>query len=175
MAKRIAAIWAEDKKGLIGVEGHLPWQLPAELAHFKATTMDAALLMGRKTFDGMNRRLLPGRTSIVLTRDKAVTAESLGFSTDALQILHSREEVLNWYAGQERSLFVIGGAEMFRLFAADIEELYQTVVDGEFVGDTQMPELTEFAVRRQLSAEDYSADDKNSHAFTVYHYQLLEK
>ena len=48
----IAGIWAEDAQGLIGVNGTLPWSLPAELRHFKATTMGQAILMGRKTFDG---------------------------------------------------------------------------------------------------------------------------
>ncbi|WP_019793795.1 dihydrofolate reductase, partial [Streptococcus sobrinus] len=59
-AKQIIAIWAQDQAGLIGANQTMPWHLPAELAHFKKTTMGQAILMGRKTFDGMGRRTLPG-------------------------------------------------------------------------------------------------------------------
>ena len=69
MTKKLIAIWAEDDNHLIGVNERLPWRLPKELQHFKETTMGQALLMGRVTFDGMNRRILPGRETLILTRD----------------------------------------------------------------------------------------------------------
>ena len=53
------------KKGVIGKEDRLPWHLPAELKHFKETTLNHAILMGRVTFDGMGRRLLPGRETLI--------------------------------------------------------------------------------------------------------------
>ena len=55
MTKKIVAIWAQDEKGVIGKEDRLPWHLPAELKHFKETTLNHAILMGRVTFDGMGR------------------------------------------------------------------------------------------------------------------------
>jgi len=61
MTKKIVAIWAQDEEGVIGKDNRLPWHLPAELQHFKETTLNHAILMGRVTFDGMGRRLLPKR------------------------------------------------------------------------------------------------------------------
>lgn len=163
MAKKIAAIWAEDKNGLIGTEGRLPWHLPAELQHFKEVTVGQVVLMGRKTFDGMNQRALPERTTLVLTRDTSV---AIGNVT----ILNSREEALNWYKAQERDLYIIGGSEIFKLFSEDITEFYQTVVDGEFIGDTYMPPLLDIADAEKISSFMHSADEKNPYAFTINHY-----
>ena len=69
MTKKIAAIWAQDQNGLIGKDQSLPWHLPAELKHFKEITTGHAILMGRVTFDGMHRRVLPNRQTLILTRD----------------------------------------------------------------------------------------------------------
>src|SRR5699024_11588003 len=85
MTKQLIAIWAEDENHLIGVDGGLPWHLPKELKHFKETTMGQALLMGRVTFDGMGRRVLPGRDTLVLTRDKT-------YQADGVTVVHSRSE-----------------------------------------------------------------------------------
>lgn len=52
MTKKIVAIWAQDEEGVIGKDNRLPWHLPAELQHFKETTLNHAILMGRVTFDG---------------------------------------------------------------------------------------------------------------------------
>lgn len=67
MTKKIVAIWAQDEEGVIGKDNRLPWHLPAELQHFKETTLNHAILMGRVTFDGMGRRLLPKRETLILT------------------------------------------------------------------------------------------------------------
>ena len=69
MTKKIVAIWAQDEDGVIGKDNRLPWHLPAELQHFKETTLNHAILMGRVTFDGMGRRLLPKRETLILTRN----------------------------------------------------------------------------------------------------------
>lgn len=69
--KKIIGIWAQTENGIIGKDQVMPWHLPAELQHFKETTMGQAILMGRVTFDGMKKRVLPGRTSIILTQDQA--------------------------------------------------------------------------------------------------------
>ena len=90
MTKKIVAIWAEDENHLIGVNDGLPWRLPKELKHFKETTMGQALLMGRVTFDGMKRRILPGRETLILTRDKA-------FEADGVTVVHDMDQVFEWF------------------------------------------------------------------------------
>lgn len=163
MTKKIAAIWAEDKNGLIGLDDHLPWHLPAELQHFKETTLNQVILMGRKTFDGMQRRVLPHRVTIVLTSNQL-------FTSDDVVVLHSREETLRWYESQDKDLYIIGGREIFKLFANDITEFYQTVVDGEFIGNIYMPEISSFVNTKKISSVVHFADEKNPCAFTVNHY-----
>lgn len=124
----IIGIWAEDEQGLIGQNEKMPWHLPAEQQHFKKTTMGQAILMGRKTFDGMQKRVLPGRISIVLTRDQNYR------STDEhVLIMHSLEEVLKWYRNQEKDLFITGGAEILALFEKELEILYRTLYMVSFL------------------------------------------
>ena len=97
MTKKIVAIWAQDEKGVIGKEDRLPWHLPAELKHFKETTLNHAILMGRVTFDGMGRRLLPGRETLILTRNPEESIEG------AL-VFQNVEDVLEWYHHQGKNL-----------------------------------------------------------------------
>ena len=79
--KKIIGIWAQTENGIIGKDQVMPWHLPAELQHFKETTMGQAILMGRVTFDGMKKRVLPGRTSIILTQDQAYDPEMMLYSS----------------------------------------------------------------------------------------------
>ena len=95
MSKQIIAIWAEARNHVIGKNHTMPWHLPAELAHFKKTTMGSAILMGRVTFDGMNRRCLPGRETLILTRDK-------DFDCEEVTTVTSVEEALAWFEQQIR-------------------------------------------------------------------------
>ncbi|GAB2024622.1 dihydrofolate reductase [Lactovum odontotermitis] len=162
--KKICGIWAESQNGVIGIDGKLPWRLPKELQHFKETTMGAALLSGRKTFDGINHRLLPGRETLILSRDK-----NLHF--DGVTVLHSREEVLNWFAAQDKDLFVQGGAQLFSLFAQDFDVLYRTVIDGEFAGDTYFPADFPFDKFEKISETRVEADEKNPQVFTIIIYK----
>ena len=87
----------------------MPWHLPAELAHFKKTTMGSAILMGRVTFDGMNRRCLPGRETLILTRDK-------DFSCEGVRVVTSVEEALSWFEQQDKDLYIAGGAGVYKAF-----------------------------------------------------------
>ncbi|MGO2939123.1 MAG: dihydrofolate reductase [Pseudolactococcus laudensis] len=167
----IAGIWAEDAQGLIGSNGILPWFLPSELQHFKLTTMGQVILMGRKTFEGMHKRVLPGRTTIVMTRD-----ETYKVADEAVLVFHSLEAVLNWYHGQEpesaKDLYITGGAEMFIAFKDSFEQLYRTIIAGEFEGDTYFPKALEMTNFKEVSSVTHPADEKNDYAFTVKRYEI---
>ena len=108
MTKKIIAIWAQDEKGVIGKEDRLPWHLPAELQHFKETTLNHAILMGRVTFDGMGRRLLPKRQTLILTRNSEEVI-------DGALVFQDVESVLAWYQSQEKNLYIIGGKQISHL------------------------------------------------------------
>lgn len=162
MTKKIIGIWAQDQAGLIGRDGRLPWRLPKELQHFKETTMGQVLLMGRVTFDGMNRRLLPGRETLILSREP-------GLEGEAVQTLSSPEEVLAWFAQQDKDLYIAGGARVYQAFAPHYDRLIQTRVEGEFAGDTYFPDL-DFSAFEKTSVRYFEADEKNPYAFTVTTY-----
>ncbi|MGQ7338243.1 dihydrofolate reductase [Streptococcus suis] len=170
MTKKIVAIWAQDENGLIGKGDRLPWYLPADWAHFKETTTGHTMVMGRVTFDGMGKRALPNRHTIVLTTDKSYQMDS-----DRVTILNSIDQVLNWYQQQDGTLFVLGGSKIFTAFAPYIEELIVTDIQGQFEGDSFFPEtfpMEEF----QLQSEQFrSKDEANPVDFIIRNYKRREK
>ncbi|MGT2836520.1 dihydrofolate reductase [Streptococcus macacae] len=157
--KRIVAIWAEDSHHLIGVQGKLPWHLPKELKHFKETTMNQALLMGRVTFDGMNRRILPGRDTLVLTRDPQ-------FKAEGVTAVHSVKEALSWFRQQDKTLFIVGGASIYKAFENYYDEIIRTSVQGQFEGDTYFPSI-DLSHFQKISQRFFERDEQNAYDFTV--------
>lgn len=166
--KKMIGIWAQTENGIIG-KGHvMPWHLPAELQHFKQTTMGQVILMGRVTFDGMKKRVLPGRTSIILTQDQSYNAEN-----EDVLVMHSKEEVLDWYQKQEKSLYIIGGSQILQLFSDQLEELIQTEIHAEIDGDTYAPEINQNLYER-IRQVHHPKDEKNPYDFTVHYYKRKE-
>ena len=145
---QIVLVVARADNGVIGKDGALPWHIPADLRHFKDVTMGSAMIMGRKTFESLPK-LLPGRRHIVLTRDRAWAAAGA-------DVVHGVEEALA-SADAER-VTVIGGAEIFRLFAelATAVELTEVQMDAE--GDTRMPAFDP-AVWREVSREQHPSEN----------------
>ena len=130
----ITFIYAQDRRGAIGYQNDLPWHLPADLQHFKRETMGHTMLMGRKTFEAMDCRLLPGRKSVVLT-----TQTDYGQNIEDLELVHDVEEALK--LAQDQELMVIGGAGVFKAMAPYADRVIRTVIDHEFEADAFMPEL----------------------------------
>ncbi len=136
---------ARARNGAIGLDGGLPWRLPADLKHFKAVTMGSAMVMGRRTFESLPG-LLPGRRHIVVTRDPAWRAEGAARAA-------SVDEALA-LAGDE-PVSVIGGAEIIALFLSRADAVELTEVHSEPEADTFMPEFDP-AAWREVSREDHS-------------------
>lgn len=127
---------AAGKKMVIGKGNDLPWHFKADLQFFKNTTTGHAVLMGRKTYQSILNRLgksLPGRQSIVLTRDK-------NFTDARAMIIHNASDIKK-FNDPEKTLFIIGGAEIFdqTIHLADI--IYLTYIDKEYEGDTFFPAI----------------------------------
>ena len=131
-APRVELVVARADNEVIGHQGRLPWHLPADLRHFKITTMGAPMIMGRKTFDSLPG-LLPGREHIVLTRDREWKGEDV-------KVAHSRDEALALAAGADR-VSVIGGAEIYHAFLPLAERIHLTEVHLAPEGDTFFPQL----------------------------------
>ncbi|MED1205373.1 dihydrofolate reductase [Heyndrickxia acidicola] len=129
----ISFLWAQDKKGVIGLNNHLPWRLPEDLKYFKNTTMGHAVVMGRKTYESIGRPL-PGRKNIILTRD-------LDFHAEECLVLHTKNDLLAWAEETRQEVFITGGAEIFGLFISEADRLYVTKIEETFEGDTYFPIL----------------------------------
>ncbi len=158
---RIALIWAQDERGLIGNRGRLPWRLPADMAWFRRHTLGKPVLMGRKTFDSIGRPL-PERTNIVLTRTERTIEGCL--------VARSLDEAMRLAAGADE-LMVMGGAQVYRLALPRAERLYMTLVHGTFEGDVFFPPW-DAAQWRETRREEHAADARNAHACT---FRILER
>ncbi|MEA3038202.1 MAG: dihydrofolate reductase [Sphingomonadales bacterium] len=143
----VTLIVARAENGVIGRGGGLPWHLPADLKRFKALTLGAPMVMGRKTFESLPG-LLPGRRHIVLTRNpewQAPGAEVVGDVPEALRV-----------AGEPR-VSVIGGAEIFRQFVPVADRVELTEVHARPEGDTLM-EPFDRAHWRPVARETHGAE-----------------
>lgn len=118
----------------IGVKGKMIWHISSDLQRFKKITMGNPVIMGRKTFDSLPKKPLPGRTNIVLTRDK-------DFHYEGVQVFHSVEEVLAIdFTGKEP--FVIGGEEIYKAFLPYCNKLYLTKIHASSrEADAFFPEI----------------------------------
>jgi dihydrofolate reductase len=125
---RIAFVLAQDRRGVIGKGGGLPWRLPDDMRHVRAITVGKPLIMGRRTYDSIGHPLRD-RTNIVLTRDP-------GFKADGVKVARSKDEALA-IAGDAPEIIVFGGADVFRQFLAEADRIYLTQVEAEVDGDTR--------------------------------------
>jgi len=153
---KISIVVAMDANGVIGRDNELPWHLPADLQHFKKTTMGKPILMGRKTWESIGRPL-PGRTNIVITRDS-------DYQADGCVVVNSIDAAMA-AAGEQDEVMVIGGAEFYRQVLPRADTLYLTRIHASFDGDTVFPELNA-ADWREVERSDQSADEKNPHDYS---------
>ncbi|MGD8200095.1 dihydrofolate reductase [Ornithinimicrobium sp. W1679] len=127
----LTLVAAVGRNGVIGDGSTMPWHLPEDLRHFKETTAGGVLLMGRATWDSIGRPL-PGRRTIVLTRDRAWTASGA-------EVAHSWPEAL--LAAGDREVFVVGGGQVYAEAIAWADRLVVSEVDDEPAGSTVFPTI----------------------------------
>lgn len=159
----IHAIWAEDEAHLIGANGTLPWHLPAELQHFKSLTINNAIVMGSVTYEGMQKRLLPNRVNIILTRDTQYKVQN-GL------VMHDVESCIEWYNQHDYELFIIGGTQVIKAFEPYIEVIHRTVIHHKFDGDTYFPTDFDLSNFKLESSEFHPRDSKNQYDFEIQTY-----
>ena len=151
----LVGIAAVARNGVIGADGDIPWRIPADWQRFKRLTLGHTLVMGRRTFDSIGRPL-PGRRTVVVTRDKrwrggdVLVAPSVPEAL-ALAVQHERETV-----------FVAGGGEVYREAWDALDRLEVTEVDAEPEGDVHFP-----AVQPERWTET-ARDPHDGYAFVTY-------
>lgn len=161
---KLSLIVARARNGVIGVDGDLPWRLADDLAFFKASTKRRPIIMGRKTWESLPRRPLPGRENIVLTRDWAYKAKGAHVYT-ALPSAIEAGKALAKAAGQDE-VFVIGGEALYQLTLAQADNLYVTEVETHVEGDAFFPSFDE-AMFDEVFTQSVSTDAKNDHDFRM--------
>lgn len=132
-APHIALIVARCRNGVIGNEGGMPWHLPEDLAFFKKTTWGHPCIMGRKTWDTLRGRALPGRLNIVITHQKS-------FPAPGAIVVASLSEALK-AAGDAPTVFIMGGGTVYEQALPLVQTAYVTEIDADKKGDTFFPAL----------------------------------
>ncbi len=152
----ITLVVARARNGVIGRGNALPWRLPPDLAHFKRTTMGGTLVMGRRTWQSIGRAL-PGRRSVVVTRDPSFRAEGADVvaSLDAALALPG-------------PLFVVGGAELFAAALPRVDRAVVTEIDRDYDGDTFFAPLDPREWVETSREAHVETDDAPAYAF-VHH------
>lgn len=165
----LALVVARARNGVIGREGDLPWRLRSDLALFKQVTMGKPIVMGRKTWDSLPRKPLPGRLNLVLSRDGsfepkgAVACERFD---EALQI--AREQAAEDGVDE---FCVIGGTALFELALPRAKRLYLTEVDAAPEGDAVFPAFDE-AQWTEVRREAHPPAEGDDHGFV---FRVLER
>lgn len=156
----ISHIVAVSKNFIIGENNHLPWHMPSDARYFHDKTMGHVVIMGRKNYEA-NKKALPGRTNIVITRNK-------NFQPDDTIVVHSVNEALD-KAGKfhDDEVFIVGGGDIYRQTLNIADRIYITMINTVVEGDTSYPEINieDYPV---LSREEHKADSKNPFDWTYY-------
>ncbi|KUF15140.1 dihydrofolate reductase [Streptomyces silvensis] len=150
----VGLIWAQTSGGVIGADNAIPWRLPEDMAHFKATTLGRPVVMGRKTWDSLPPRFRPlsGRRNIVVTRDPrwaAEGAERVGSVAEALELAGRPTKAgavtppaaAPVEPAAPAAVWVIGGGQIYRAALEHATTLSVTEVDATVDGDTYAPTL----------------------------------
>jgi dihydrofolate reductase len=152
----VSLVYAVSRNGVIGQGGGLPWHIPSDLKHFKAVTLGKPVIMGRKTWDSLPRKPLPGRRNLVISRNATYRA-------DGAEVLPSLSVALAATAG-DAEVCVIGGAEIFKAALPLAHKVYLTRVLADVAGDTIMPELSA-KQWHEVERQSHAKAEKDSSAF----------
>lgn len=159
---KISIIAAVSDNGVIGNDGKLPWNLPADMKHFKEITTGHHIIMGRKTYESIGRPL-PNRTNIVLTKNSKIRPKGCS-------VVNSLDKALNIAkkAG-EKEVMVIGGSEIYKLALPLADKLYLTLVHENFKGDTKFPDYNKREWTEQR-LEHHNKDIENPYDYSFVSY-----
>lgn len=158
---RLSAIVAMAANRVIGAHNALPWRLPDDLRRFKQLTLGHTLIMGRKTYESIGRPL-PGRTTVVVTRQK-------DYAPEGVKVAHSVDEALALAEG-DSEVFIAGGAELYAQTMSRVERLYLTRIERDFPGDTYFPEV-DLSEWRLIEGEHHAPDSEERLPYSFLTYE----
>ena len=129
----ISLIFAMDKNNLIGNGNNLPWHYTEDLQYFKKTTLNHTVVMGENTFYSIGKPL-PGRNNVVATLSKDFKRDDVTVINDLIKYLKDNEN-------SEEEIFIIGGAQIYKLSLPYAKRIYLTHIDKEYKGDIYFPKI----------------------------------
>lgn len=156
--KNCSVIVAFANHHTIGINNTLPWHLPEDLKRFRSLTIGHHIIMGRKTFESLGR-LLPGRVSVIVTRNK-------DFKAEGALIAHNLQDALELASGDEEP-FVIGGAELYQEGLKHATKLYITEVHADFAGDAFFAEI-DLSVWQLVESKDHLSTNGLEYSDLIY-------
>lgn len=165
----ISLIAALTQNRVIGRNNDLPWSLPDDMKYFMQTTKGHHVVMGRKNYDSIPAKFkpLPNRTNIVVTRQS-------NFNAPNCIVVNSLEAAVDLAKkNKEEELFIIGGAEIYKLSMAVATKLYLTEIKTELEGDTHFPEVDKNKWI-EISRQPHTADERHIYAFDFVVYKRTE-
>ena len=152
----VSMVVAIAENNAIGKDNQLLWHLPKDLKHFKSITSGHTVIMGRKTFDSVGKPL-PNRRNIVVTRNTALNIEGVEVVNDLKAALA--------LCTTEKEVFIVGGAEVYKLAMADTDRIFLTVVHASFEADTFFPEIDK-DIWKVTASESHEPDEKHAFGYT---------
>ena len=165
---KLTFVVAVARNGVIGREGGLPWRLKSDMARFKAATMGKPVLMGRKTWQSLPKRPLPGRPNLLLTRDANFKAPEAWVYTDAAALVAAGRAMAE--AAGVDEVCVIGGAQLYEALLPQAERIVLTEVDLAPEGDAHL--RLDLSAWREVRAERVAASANDDADFVV---RVLER
>jgi dihydrofolate reductase len=169
MAAHLVIVVAYAKNRVIGQGGGLPWHLSSDLKHFKAVTMGRPMIMGRKTFQSIGRPL-PGRTSVVVTRDGSFSVPGVLAAASLEAAIAAAERVAAQDGVDE--VMVTGGGEIYAQALPFAGRIIATEVDLDAVGDAHFPAL-DASAWREVSRQNHERGPKDDAGFAVVTYERI--
>ncbi len=166
---QLVLVVARARNGVIGRDGGLPWRLRSDLRRFKAITLGKPCIMGRRTWESLPLKPLPGRLNLILSRDESFAARGAVVCTT----LDEAVEIARETAGEDGvgEICVIGGVALFEKALPRARRLYLTEVEAEPEGDVLFPAFDEGAWK-EVSSEAHPAGEKDDHGFV---FRILER
>lgn len=156
----ISIIVAVAKNGVIGKQGKIPWYLPDDFKHFAKITKGHIVIMGRKTYESIIKRLgkpLPERKNVVITSQR-------DFKAPGCMVLQSVDEAIGLFSLSNEEVFVIGGSSIYNEFLPIADKLYVTEVNVDCDGDTVFPVYDE-SDWKLISKEHHPRDERHKYGF----------
>lgn len=168
----ISMIVAVAQNQVIGVDNNIPWHLPLDMQYFKRTTMGKPIIMGRKTWESIGCKPLPGRFNIVITQNQDYSVEG-GTVVNSIDIAIAEAE--SWYkehkpSSDVKEVMVIGGAQIYEKILPITDRLYITEVDTTLAGDAYFPKFDK-QLWHLISREEHKSDERHAFDFSFKVYE----